>query len=86
MFREGSMREVYILGSLWNANATPPADNSGDEDNLIKLIRTKGGHEIEFNDTKEEGTVTIKSKRQEKFLLMIKTALLKLLPMVELIK
>jgi len=65
MFREGSMREVYILGSLWNANAKPPADNA-DGDNLIKMIRTKGGHEIEFDDTKEEGTITIKSKKAGK--------------------
>jgi uncharacterized protein involved in type VI secretion and phage assembly len=39
----------YILGSLWNGKEPPPATNS-DGKNDIRMIRSRSGHEIVFDD------------------------------------
>lgn len=61
IFNEGDIRQPYVIGSLWNKNETPPETNS-DGKNLIKLIKSKGGHEIRINDKDDEGQIIIKTK------------------------
>jgi uncharacterized protein involved in type VI secretion and phage assembly len=39
----------YILGSLWNGKEPPPTTNS-DGKNDIRMIRSRSGHEIVFDD------------------------------------
>jgi uncharacterized protein involved in type VI secretion and phage assembly len=39
----------YILGSLWNGKEPPPTTNA-DGKNDIRMIRSRGGHEIVFDD------------------------------------
>jgi uncharacterized protein involved in type VI secretion and phage assembly len=39
----------YVLGSLWNGRDTPPHNNS-DGRNDLRLIRSRSGHEIVFDD------------------------------------
>jgi uncharacterized protein involved in type VI secretion and phage assembly len=39
----------YVLGSLWNGEDTPPETNS-DGKNDIRMIRSRSGHEIVFDD------------------------------------
>lgn len=62
IYREGYMNDAYVLGSLWNTGETPPETNE-DGDNLLKKILTKGGHELTFDDTEDEGSITVKTKK-----------------------
>lgn len=40
-----------VLGGVWNARQLPP-DNNGHETNDRKIIRTRAGHELRFDDGK----------------------------------
>jgi uncharacterized protein involved in type VI secretion and phage assembly len=57
-FVHGCMHEPIILGGLYNGKDKPSTDRQKTKDQ--KLIRTKAGHEICFDD--HEKKVTIKSK------------------------
>ncbi len=49
-FEHGDVRLPYVIGSLWNGQDTPPETNSDGENNL-RLIKTRSGHVIKFDDT-----------------------------------
>jgi uncharacterized protein involved in type VI secretion and phage assembly len=48
-FERGDLRSPYVIGSLWNAEAPPPATNK-DGRNDLRLIRTRKGHLLKFDD------------------------------------
>jgi len=60
-FEQGDMESPIILGALWSGNDRPPEKNS-DGKNNIKMIKTRSGHEIRFDDSKREEKIEIKSK------------------------
>lgn len=49
-FEHGDIRFPYILGGLWNGVDRPPADNQ-DGKNNIRVIQSRSGHIIRFDDT-----------------------------------
>ena len=51
-FNMGDTNRPYVLGSLWNNKDKIP-DDTATEKNHVKRIKTKGGHEIIFEE--EEG-------------------------------
>jgi len=51
-FIHGDMRMPIILGGLYNGEDKPPTDRQKDKDQ--KLIRTKAGHELLFDDSEKE--------------------------------
>jgi uncharacterized protein involved in type VI secretion and phage assembly len=53
------MRMPVILGGLYNGNDKPPSHRSASQDQ--KMIRTKGKHELLFDDTKGSERVQVKS-------------------------
>ena len=55
-FEHGDMRFPYIVGSLWNGQDSPPADNA-DGHNNIRVIKSRSGHVIRFID--EDGAEKI---------------------------
>ena len=61
-FEHGNVTRPYIIGALWNGQDTPPADNA-DGKNNIRMIRSRSGHEIVFDDdqTGKEAKVRIKT-------------------------
>jgi len=61
IFREGDLREPYVIGSLWNEKQKPPIDSDEGKNN-IRLIKSRSGHEIIIDDTKDDGSVEIKVK------------------------
>jgi uncharacterized protein involved in type VI secretion and phage assembly len=48
-FSHGDMRLPIVLGGLYNGKDKPPASRTDTDDK--KLIRTKGGHELLFDDS-----------------------------------
>lgn len=48
-FERGDMRFPYVVGSLWNGKEKSPAGN-GDGKNDLRLIRTRKGHKLTFDD------------------------------------
>ena len=58
-FENGDVHHPYVLGSLWNGEDRPPAENDGDND--VRTIRSRSGHEVTLDDDDREGGVTIRS-------------------------
>lgn len=48
-FEMGDIHHPYVIGSLWNGKDAPPETNS-DGKNNIRMIRSRSGHQITFND------------------------------------
>lgn len=58
-FENGDIHNPIVIGSLWNGNRKPPEDNS-DGENDIRMIKTRSGHVVEFND-EDDGAVRIET-------------------------
>ena len=56
-FEHGDMRRPYVIGSLWNGRDRPPVTNT-DGRNDLRLIRTRKGHLLTFDDG-EKGRVEL---------------------------
>lgn len=46
----GDYRRPYILGALWNQEDTPPPDDGEPAENNWRLIKSRSGHIIKFDD------------------------------------
>jgi uncharacterized protein involved in type VI secretion and phage assembly len=57
-FDRGELGRPYVVGSLWNATARPPLDNS-DGRNAVRVIKSRAGHTITFDDTPGAGQLVI---------------------------
>jgi phage baseplate assembly protein V len=57
-FVHGDMRMPVVLGGLYNGQDKPPSARRADQDQ--KMVRTKAGHELVFDD--HDQRVTLKSK------------------------
>lgn len=60
-FAHGDFTKPYVLGALWTAKRTPPADNV-DGTNSKRVLKTPSGHAITFDDTKGSGSLTISAQ------------------------
>lgn len=58
-FLLGDIRSPIVIGSLWN-NVEKPPEGKNDQ-NDIRKIKTRAGHEVIFNDVKKDGGITIKT-------------------------
>ncbi|MDN5768111.1 MAG: phage baseplate assembly protein V [Humibacillus sp.] len=58
-FKSGNFGEPYVLGSLWHAKARPPERNE-DGANTRRVIKTKGGHTIAFDDSTQGKSLTLR--------------------------
>jgi uncharacterized protein involved in type VI secretion and phage assembly len=56
---QGDPALLYVLGMLWNGKAKPPADNADGKNNL-RLIKSRSGHQLLFDDT--EGAAVLELK------------------------
>lgn len=59
-FCGGDISRAYVLGSLWNRNFKTPAEIK--EDNSIRMIQTKAGHKLIFDDSDGKECVTVRTK------------------------
>ncbi len=50
----------FVIGSVWNKE-NPLPENTAQETNALKKIRTKGGHEIIFEETKDAENICVQT-------------------------
>lgn len=50
-FAHGEQRFPYVIGALWNKDQKPPKES--DADNDVRLIRSRSGHELVFDDGRD---------------------------------
>lgn len=62
-FNMGDINKPYVIGSLWNQEDKIPPGTAV-EKNTIKRMKTKGGHELIFNDDKEKGSIEIHTAKK----------------------
>lgn len=67
-FDHRDMSHPYVLGALWNGRDKPPGSNS-DGKNNIRVIRSRSGHEMTFDDDDRQGKVLIRTKSGHSILL-----------------
>lgn len=58
----GNINRPVVVGSLWNNNIKTPK-NVDFEKNTIKMIHTKAGHKIIFNEEPDKETIEIITKK-----------------------
>lgn len=56
-FGGGDVRFPYVVGALWNGKDKPP--QSMDADNNIRVLKTRSGHKLEFDDTQGAAKITL---------------------------
>jgi phage protein D/phage baseplate assembly protein gpV len=60
-FEHGDLAQPYVIGSLWTAKKGPPVTNA-DGTNSMRVIKSRAGHTITFDDTLNVGKLTIEDK------------------------
>ena len=63
-FEQGDITRPYILGALWNGEDKPPETNS-DGKNNVRMIRSRSGHSVRFDDTAGTEKIEIIDKSGE---------------------
>lgn len=60
-FEQGDASKPYVIGGLWNQNDVPPTADY--EKNNLRLIQSRAGHQLVFDDTDSKGKITIKTTK-----------------------
>jgi phage protein D/phage baseplate assembly protein gpV len=63
-FEQGDITRPYVLGALWNGQDKPPESNS-DGQNNVRLIKSRSGHSVRFDDTEGAEKIEIIDKSGE---------------------
>lgn len=61
-FAHGDINSPYIIGSLWNGVDKPPSEKDEDEKNDLRVIKSRSGHKVIFDDTKGEEKIIVQDK------------------------
>lgn len=60
-FAHGDIESPYILGAVWNGKDKPPEKNDDGKNNR-RLIKSRSGHQIILDDTKDEEQIIIRDR------------------------
>lgn len=59
IFQGGDPSYPFVIGSLWNGKDSPPASMDGAGSNPQKVIKTRGGTTVTFDDSKGQETFSV---------------------------
>jgi uncharacterized protein involved in type VI secretion and phage assembly len=62
-FTQGDLSSAYLLGGLWGKQKVPP-DGLGGEQNDLKILKTRSGHTMTFDDKDGEEKITLTDKNE----------------------
>ena len=68
-FFAGDPRRPYVVGALWNGQDAPPASMDGDGKNNLRVITSRAGHKLEFDDTDGSAKITLTTPNGNKLTL-----------------
>ncbi len=60
-FIGGDIRFPVVIGSLWSSSDTPPINNDDGENN-IRIIKSRSGHSVVFDDTSGKEKISLSDK------------------------
>ncbi len=64
----GDIDRLYVLGALWNQADPPPAMGEPAKDNNLRVIRSRSGHILKFNDKAGAETLELIDKSGQRML------------------
>jgi uncharacterized protein involved in type VI secretion and phage assembly len=67
-FERGDVRVPYVIGSLWNAKARPPAD-AGDSAAGVMVIRSRSGVTLRIRDNISEQSLIVETPGGQRLIL-----------------
>ncbi len=62
LFEHGDMRFPYVVGSIWNGTDKPPGERGKDDKNDVRMLKTRSGHTLVFDDTSGSEKITVTDK------------------------
>jgi uncharacterized protein involved in type VI secretion and phage assembly len=68
-FEAGDPRRPIVLGALWNGPDKPPESMDGAGRNNVRLIHSRAGHEVRFDDTSGQEKIVISTPGGQKITL-----------------
>ncbi|HEX3481128.1 MAG TPA: phage baseplate assembly protein V [Kofleriaceae bacterium] len=68
-FFAGDPRRPYVVGALWNGQDSPPESMDGGGNNNIRVIKSRAGHKLEFDDTDGSAKITLTTPNGNKLVL-----------------
>ncbi|KFA94827.1 hypothetical protein Q664_00195 [Archangium violaceum Cb vi76] len=69
MFEHGDITAPYVIGSVWNGKAKPPAAND-DGKNDLRVLKSRSGHTFTLDDTEGKEKVILSDKTGRNLLLI----------------
>jgi uncharacterized protein involved in type VI secretion and phage assembly len=58
-FHAGDPSHPYVIGAVWNGKDTPPSDRDDSGQNNIRVLKTRSGHKLVFDDTDGAAKITL---------------------------
>ncbi len=68
-FEYGDINMPYIIGSLWNGVDKPPEENANGKNN-VRIIKSRSGHIIKFDDTENSEKIEIVDKTEKNMIIV----------------
>src|SRR5581483_4390854 len=68
MFDRGEFDKPYVVGSVWSAKNAPP-QLEGKQLGDVRVLRSRSGHTVMLDDTKDAETITIEDKNQNQIVI-----------------